>query len=395
MDTNLALITLSGPDHPGITAEIMKTLSCYQDLQIKDIGQSIIHGVLSLGVLIELENQMTFSKLESDLVKLGNQAKLKIKIKSVHDQKKDVIQGEKYILSCVSTEIISPKFIKDIAGVLAKSEINIQRIDKTSQGKFNALEVLTLAQTEEVDWQQVKTDLINTSTLHKVDMSFIQDNVWRRNKRLIVFDMDSTLIQSEVIVEMAKVHGVGDEVHKITEEAMNGLIDFDESLTRRVSKLKGLQEDTLNDILKDIKLTEGVEEFMATVKSLGFKTAIISGGFNFFANAFKEKLGIDYAFSNELEIIDGKLTGKIQGPIINAEKKAMIVDFLAQQEGIKLEQVVAIGDGANDLQMLAKAGLGIAFHEKEIVKKSAKQNMSHGPMTSILHFLGINETVKK
>ncbi len=262
---------------------------------------------------------------------------------------------------------------------------------KTSPKQFNSLEILTLAQTQNLKWEKVKTDLISISNAHQVDMALIKDDIWRRNKRLIVFDMDSTLIQSEVIVEMAKVHGVGEEVHNITEEAMNGKIDFDESLTRRVKLLEGLKESELQEILSRIELTEGVEDFIKKIKNLGYKTAIISGGFQYFANSFKNKLGIDYAFANDLEIVDGTINGKIKGPIVNAEKKAMLLEVLAQQEGIKLEQVVAIGDGANDLPMLAKAGLGIAFHAKDIVRKTAQQNMSHTPMTSVLHFLGLTD----
>jgi phosphoserine phosphatase len=205
--------------------------------------------------------------------------------------------------------------------------------------------------------------------------------------------MDSTLIQSEVIVEMAKEFGVGDQVHDITERAMNGEINFDESLKQRVMLLKGMPQSDLSKILNKIELTEGAEDFIQTIQSLGHKTAIISGGFNFCANHFKEKLNIDYSFSNDLEISKGKLTGFVKGAIVNAEKKAMLLELLAQQENINLEQVVAIGDGANDLPMLAKAGLGIAFHAKEIVKKNANQHMSHGPMTSILYFLGIPQSL--
>lgn len=220
---------------------------------------------------------------------------------------------------------------------------------------------------------------------------FLKENVFRRNKRLIVFDMDSTLIQAEVIDELAKANNAGEEVSEITERAMNGELNFDQSLKERVSKLKGLDVSKMQNILEELPLTPGVEEFITKVKSHDYKIAIISGGFSFFANALKEKLGLDYAFSNELEIEGNKLTGKVKGTIINAEQKALLVDLISQQEKITLEQVVAIGDGANDLQMLSKAGLGIAFHAKEIVKKKAQNQMSHGPMTTILYFLGLKE----
>ena len=201
--------------------------------------------------------------------------------------------------------------------------------------------------------------------------------------------MDSTLIQTEVIDEMADAHGVGEEIREITERAMNGELDFDESLKLRVSKLKGLKVTELERILKGLPFTKGCEEFVRTVKSLGYRVAIISGGFSFFAEALKEQLGIDYAFANELEIINGELTGQVEGQIVNAQQKAFLLKVLAQQEKIALDQVVAIGDGANDLPMLATAGLGIAYHAKDIVRKTAEQHMSHGPMTTILYFLGI------
>lgn len=201
--------------------------------------------------------------------------------------------------------------------------------------------------------------------------------------------MDSTLIQTEVIDELADRAGVGEEVRAITEKAMNGELDFNESLRARVATLKGLKKEVLQEVLDHLPLTEGVEDFIKTVKRLGYKVAIISGGFSFFTDALKERLKIDYSFGNELEIQDDKLTGRVMGTVINAEQKAFLLKLIAQQENISLEQVVAIGDGANDLPMLSAAGLGIAFHAKDVVRRQASQRMSHGPMTSILYFLGI------
>ena len=203
--------------------------------------------------------------------------------------------------------------------------------------------------------------------------------------------MDSTLIQSEVIDEMAKDHGVEKEVSTITDSAMNGELDFNESLIKRVSMLEGLDEKKLSDILDRLEYTKGAREFISAVKKLGYKVALISGGFTFFANALKDKLGLDYAFANELEISNGKLTGKVTGTIVNAEQKATLLKLITQQEKLHLEQVVAIGDGANDLPMLSTAGLGIAYHAKDIVRKKAGHHMSHGPMTTILHFLGVDD----
>lgn len=390
MSHNLALITLSGKDHPGITAELLKKCKEH-DLIIEDLGQTLTHGLLSLSVLCKSPNLeiKIDSPIINDLQRTASKLDMVLDFKEV--ESKDDVQhrGDKYILSCVGLGGISASFLYDVTSFLASKNINIVRINNINENAFESLDISTLATQSGVDWDEVKEELIQISNKHQTDLALLKDDVWRRNKRLIVFDMDSTLIQSEVIVEMAKVHGKGDEVHEITERAMNGEFDFDESLKERVKLLKGLKEDKLKDILKDIKLTPGVEDFIKTVQSLGYKVAIISGGFNYFARHFKEKLNLDYAFANELDFKNGELTGNVSGSIVNAEKKAMLLELISQQEGLKLEQVVAIGDGANDLPMLAKAGLGIAFHAKDVVKKNAKQHMSHGPMDSILYFLGI------
>jgi len=392
MDKNLILVTISGPDHPGITAELMKIIM-EAKTKISDMGQSITHGLLSLSFLLELNNEKGQEPpVLKELLFAAKKMKMELDFEFIKDQQVIHDRGDKYIISCVCLSGIEAGFLYEISSTLATNNINILRIDNVTQGKFISLDIMATAYTPDINWEGVKSKLLNISNKYTTDIALLKDNVWRRNKRLIVFDMDSTLIQSEVIDELAKVHGVGDQVHEITERAMNGEIDFDESLRQRVGLLKGLKEEKLAGVLENIKLTEGVEDFVKTVKSLGYKVAIISGGFNYFANAFKERLGLDYAFSNELDFQNGELTGRVTGPIVNAEKKAMLVDMLSQQENIKLEQVVAIGDGANDLPMLAKAGLGIAFHAKDIVKKNAEQHMSHGPMTSILYFLGIPGT---
>jgi len=387
---HLVLITISGKDAPGITASMM---SCIKESRayIEDMGQSITHGLLSLSILLNIKDEADGleSKLMKDLLFAAKKLGMEFDFQEIENLENINLVGEKYILSCVSQSRISSDFIFDISNALAKNRINILRIDNISDNTFQTLDIATISKSENLNWQKVKEELIQISTKHSIDLALLKDNVWRRNKRLIVMDMDSTLIQSEVIVEMAKAHGVYDEVHKITEQAMNGELDFDQSLTKRMSLLKGLKQERLKDILTKIKLTDGVIDFVKTVKSLGYKVAIISGGFSYFANHFKDQLNIDYSFANEIEVVDGVLTGKVKGSIVNAEKKAMLLELLAQQENINLEQVVAIGDGANDLQMLSKAGLGIAFHAKDIVKKNANQHMSHGKMDSILYFLGI------
>ncbi len=396
MEHESILITVSGPDHPGITASLMNVI-CGSSHKILDMGQSVTHGLLSLSILIsgESEKEESDSPLLKELLFEAKRMNLNLEFEIVdtHKISKEVeeIQQKKFILSAVSNKSLSPQFIRDVAHNLAENNINILRIDNVNGGiKFKSLEITTQVK-HDVDTKSVKENLLRLSSQHNVDIAFLEEGIYRRSKRLIVFDMDSTLIQAEVIDELAKAHGVGDEISKITESAMNGEIDFRESLTQRVSKLKGLEEAKLQKILEELPLTPGVEEFVKTVKGLGYKLAIISGGFLYFANAIKEKLGLDYAFANDLEISNGVLTGGLKGSIVDAEQKAVLLELIAQQEKITTDQVVAIGDGANDLPMLSKAGLGIAFHAKEIVRKKADNHMSFGPMTTILYFLGIRD----
>lgn len=385
------LVKVSGPDHPGITSALMAIVAKSGD-QVLDIGQSVTHGLLSLSFVVAIDKEKEREKganVLKDLLFEATNMGLHLDYQVVEDVfVTNDVTGEKFILNCVAPDTITAQFLGDLANILARYRINILRIDKVSPENFSGLEISTNVPSN-VDWNKVKADLLDVSNIHKIDVAFLKDNVFRRSKRLVVFDMDSTLIQTEVIDEMADVHGVGAEIRTITERAMNGEMDFDESLRLRVSQLKGLSRERLEEILARLPLTQGVEEFIKTIKGLGYKVALISGGFSFFANALKEKLHLDYAFANELEFHNGVLTGNVVGTIINADQKALLLRLLAQQENISLEQVVAIGDGANDLPMLSAAGLGIAFHAKEIVKERAGSHLSHGPMTSILYFLGI------
>jgi phosphoserine phosphatase len=390
MSSSHVLITVSGPDHPGITAALMDIV-VKSGHQVCDMGQAVTHGLLSLSVYIEFKDKNQTDLIKELLFETRNMG-LALNYQLIEEKDSDVAfnSSEKFILNCISTSKLTPKFLRDVSKTLASNKINILRIDNMSPKSFKSLEMTTTIP-DGIDLQKLKKELMGLSVTHQVDLAFLKDNVFRRSKRLIVFDMDSTLIQSEVIDEMAEALGVGEEVRNITKRAMEGEIDFDQSLTLRVSKLKGLKVEKMKEILENLQLTHGAEHFIKRVKSLGYKVAIISGGFSFYADALREKLGLDYAFSNELEITNGALTGKVLGTIINAHQKAMLLKLIAQQEKISMEQVVAIGDGANDLQMLSLAGLGIAYHAKEIVKKEANHHMSHGPMTSILYFLGIPE----
>ena len=391
------LITVSGQDKPGITSKLVKTI-IEGGGELTNMGQAVTHGLLSLSLVFS-KNEAHF---EQDLIlkNLLFEAKhlgLEMDYKYLDENPPHMapyVSWEKFILNCVSPKEIPTQFVHDVSSLLANHNININRIENVTPVEFKSLE-MSMSLPPDISLQELKKDLLRIGGSHRVDVAFLKDNIFRRNKRLIVFDMDSTLIQTEVIDEMAKAAGVENEVKEITEQAMNGKVDFDESLIKRVQKLKGLDVSELQDILENLPFNQGVEEFVRTVKSLGYKLALISGGFSFFADALKEKLGLDYAFANSLEIQNQKLTGRLKGTIVNPEQKALLVNLLAQQEAISLEQVVAIGDGANDIPMLSTAGLGIAFHAKEVVKREAENHMSFGPMTSILYFLGIPGPVRE
>jgi phosphoserine phosphatase len=388
-DQNL-LIHVAGPDRPGITESLMKLIA-RSPHEVIDMGQAVTHGLLSLSIVIQFHeaHDGQGQGLLKDLLFEASTMGLALTYQLVQaEQLTTDTPEERFIVSCVSELGLNSVFIHAMAKSLALKKINIHRIDKISPRSLVGLEFMT-SLPQGLDLESIKSDLIALSAEHKVDVAFLKDNVFRRAKRLVVFDMDSTLIQAEVIDELALLAGSGEHVKEITEKAMNGELDFRQSLIERVKTLEGLDVSQLQTVLDRLPLTPGVQDFIRTIKSLGFKVAIISGGFSFFTDALKNKLGIDYAFGNELEIKNNKLTGKVSGTIIDADQKAFLLKFIAQQEGIHLEQVVAIGDGANDLPMLATAGLGIAFHAKDHVRKSAQNHMSHGPMTSILYFLGI------
>jgi phosphoserine phosphatase len=391
------LVTVSGMDRPGITSKLTKII-CDNEYSIIDMGQSVTHGFLSLSFLINIKAVQSNSDhpVLKDLLFEAKGLNLSLDFKIMDDKENfnKHKNQQKYIINCVAAQSnINSNFIHELSKCLSDLSINIQRITNLIPSNFKYIEISTLSPID-ANWDEIKKILLKLSKNHQIDLSVLKDNIYRTNKRLIVFDMDSTLIQTEVINELAKLCGeeIEKSVTQITHQAMEGKIDFDESLKQRVSLLKGFPTEKLDDVCNKLLLTPGTEDFIKTVKKLGFKLAVISGGFTIFTDFLKSKLNLDYAFANELEIKDNKLTGKLSGPIINSERKAMLLEMITQQESISLEQVVAIGDGANDLPMLKKAGLGIAFHAKEVVKDEADQRLSYGPMTSILYFLGIPGT---
>ncbi len=392
---NHILLTISGLDKPGITASLSSLLNKH-NLTINDIGQSVTHGLLSLSILAQMNPSSDQDSILKDF--LFETKNLGVEFDYTFIEAKNVNRSfaQEFIISCVNPEGLSSEFFKDITSFCANKFLNLQNIENRSSANLLTTLDLCFVCKDPLDLKNLKTSILEISKKHCVDLSIVENNVFRFNKRLIIFDMDSTLIQTEVIEELAMLAGSGDEVKAITNDAMEGKIDFTESLHKRVGTLKGLDKSELTSLLEKIPLTDGVEDFIKIVKSLGFKVGVISGGFTFFTDYFKNKLGLDYAFANKLEFDhDDKLTGLLEGQIVDAKQKSTLLELITQQESISLEQVVAIGDGANDLEMLAKAGMGIAFHAKEIVRQNAGHQMSHGPMTSILSFLGIPESYSK
>lgn len=388
----VVLITVSGPDAPGITSELTRILA-QSGGAILDIGQSVILGLLSLSILFEMEpEEAKNNSTLKDLLFKAKELGLKLDFQAIEEpQLKKLALTEKsnhYAISLIG-EKITAQALSRVAAILAVFGINIDRMRRMSEGEFGAVE-LQVSSGREVSRHELKKDLLLIARECQVDVAFQEEGLFRRAKRLIAFDMDSTLIQNEVIDELAREYGVYDEVSGITKEAMGGNMDFNESLKRRCSLLKGFPIERFEKVISQIKLTPGADDLIHVLKHLGYKVALISGGFTFMSDRLKTQLGIDYAYANTLEIQDGTLTGGVIPPIVNAQRKADLLDLIAQQERISLDQVIAVGDGANDLLMLEKAGLGIAFNAKAVVSEKAHLSINQKNLRSILYLLGIS-----
>jgi len=396
--TELVLINISGEDKPGLTAAINELLAEF-DIDILDIGQAVIHNHLSLGILINIPGHS--EPVLKEVLFKAHALGVNIKFSAVDEASYDDwvgLQGRSRFILTLLARRIKATHIAKVARVIADNDLNIDNIVRLSgrvplmrpEAKTKACVEFSL-KGELRDNAAFRAQLMNVCSELDIDIAVQEDGLFRRNRRLVCFDMDSTLISTEVIDELARLKGVGDEVSAVTERAMLGELDFKTSLRQRVALLEGLPESSLKQVADNLPLMEGVEHLFAVLKQLGYKTAILSGGFTYFGEVLQARFGVDYVYANELEIVNGKLTGQVIEPIVDAERKALLLKMLAKQENIVLDQVIAVGDGANDLAMLAVAGLGIAFHAKPIVKKNAEQAISHLGLDSILYLMGIRD----
>ncbi len=395
------LISVTGQDRPGLTAQITNILANY-DATVLDIGQADIHATLSLGILIRIDDRSSGQVMKELLFK-ANELGVNIGFSPVTDEEyEDWVnrQGKnRYILTVIGRSL-SARDIAGAAKIVAAQGLNIDSIIRLTgrpsimhpERNVRACIEFSLRGTPE-DRQRMQAELMQLSQGMGIDFSFQRDDMYRRMRRLICFDMDSTLIQTECIDELAECAGVGDKVRAITERAMRGEIDFKESFTERVALLKGLDVSVMQDIAEHLPITEGVPRLMTVLKRCGYKIAILSGGFTYFGEYLQRKFGIDYVYANELEIgEDGKLTGHYVGDIVDGKRKAELLKLIAQVEKVNLAQTIAVGDGANDLPMITEAGLGIAFHAKPRVQAGARQSINSLGLDGVLYFLGFKDS---
>ena len=395
------LVRITGQDRPGLTASVMGILAKY-DAQILDIGQADIHATLSLGILIRID-EMHSGQVMKELLFKATELSVNIGFAPITDDEYEAWVGRqgkhRYILTVIG-RTLSARQIEAATKVITQQGLNIDSIlrltgrmsIKNPSKNGRACIEFSLRGTPE-DRSQMQAELMKLSAEMEIDFSFQRDDMFRRMRRLICFDMDSTLIQTECIDELAIRAGVGDKVKAITERAMRGEIDFRESFTERVALLKGLDVSVMQDIAEHLPITEGAERLMAVLKRCGYKIAILSGGFTYFGEYLQRKFGIDYVYANELEIgDDGKLTGRYVGEVVDGHRKAELLRLIAQVEKVNLAQTIAVGDGANDLPMLSEAGLGIAFHAKPRVVANAKQSINTIGLDGVLYFLGFKDS---
>jgi phosphoserine phosphatase len=396
----ILLINVSGEDKPGVTRAVSEVLVEHGS-DILDIGQAVIHDSLNLGILAKIPKDQEAEQVQKEILYSLQAMDMKVRFQSISEESYEHWVGQqgkpRHIVTLLAHRVTA-QHIARVTTATVEQGLNIDKITRLSgRVPIERIEDNSKACVEfslrgvPTDMSALRTSLLELSAEMDVDVAYQEDNIYRRNRRLVVFDMDSTLIDAEVIDELAKEAGVGEQVSAITEAAMRGELDFKESFTQRMALLKGLDESVLEHVAARLQLTEGAESLISTLKQLGYKTAILSGGFDYFGRHIQQQLGIDYVYANQLEIVDGKVTGNVSGEVVDGQRKAQLLREIAAGENIDLEQVIAVGDGANDLPMLSIAGLGIAFRAKPLVKATAKQSISKLGLDGILYLMGFSD----
>ncbi|MFT5571174.1 MAG: phosphoserine phosphatase [Cryomorphaceae bacterium] len=399
--SQIILLNISGVDRVGLSADFYSVIS-EVDVRILDIGQSVIHDQVSQGMMLQLPAEANPDALKYQLIERARQLDLSARVQDVNldDYAKWVTQqgADRYFITLLTREV-SAEEIARVTEVTTEQGLNIHDIVRLS-GRVPLDKPVTnevksciqfSVQGKARDAEQMRASFLKIASELDVDIAIQKDDAFRRNRRLVCFDMDSTLINAEVIDELAKRAGVGSEVAGITEAAMRGDIDFTTSFTQRMALLKGLSEEVLADVAANLPIMDGAETLIKNLKAYGFKTAILSGGFSYFGEYLQKRMGIDYVYANTLEIENGELTGRVVEPVVDGNRKALLLKQIAEKEGVNPQQTIAVGDGANDLPMLSAAGLGIAFRAKPLVRESAKQSLSTHGLDSILYLLGYRD----